>query len=162
MLSCNAADRLYRFVPVRAWRAFLIRVHFERCPSCQKALAGAAEARSLFVQETDCRPSEALWRRVARSLAEPDEKTLRRSSRTARRPVWQWAAAGVVVAFLAGYWVFQGFPSGRASGLRPRRPPDSSSNTSASADFPPMLMFINPKARTWSWSGPECRNRRKT
>jgi hypothetical protein len=109
MLSCNAADRLYRSVPVKSWRAFLIRVHFERCPACQEALAGAEEARSLFAQKTDFRASEAFWRRIARSLAEPDEKTLRGSSRTARRPVWQWAAAGVVVALLAGYWVFRDF-----------------------------------------------------
>ncbi len=115
MLSCNAADRLYRFVPVKSWRAFLIRVHFERCPACQKALAGAAEARTLLAQNTGFRASEALWRRVARSLAEPDEKSLRRSSRNARRPVWQWAAAGAVVAFLAGYWVFRDF---RPAGVR--------------------------------------------
>ncbi len=109
MLSCNAADRLYRSFPVKPWRAFIIRVHFERCPACQESLAGAEEARALFVRETGRRPSEALWRRVARSLEETDENTLRGSSRTARRPVWQWAAAGVVVALLAGYWVFRDF-----------------------------------------------------
>jgi hypothetical protein len=112
MLSCNAADFLYRSVPVRAGRAFLVRFHFERCPSCRKQLGGAAEARSLLAQNADFRASEALWQRVARSLAEPDEKSLRRSSRTARRPVWQWAAAGVVVALLAGYWVFRDFRPG--------------------------------------------------
>ena len=123
MLSCNAADRLYRFVPVKSWRAFLIRVHFERCPDCQEALVGAAEVRTLFAQNTDFRASEALWRRVGRSLAEPDERSPRRSSRTARRPVWQWAAAGAVVAFLAGYWVFRDFrPDGLpASASSPAR-----------------------------------------
>jgi hypothetical protein len=107
MLSCNDADLLYKFVPLRAWRAFLVRVHFERCPACQKALAGAAEARSLFAQETDFRPSEALWRRVARPLAEANGETATEARRPAGSRVWRWAAAGVVVAFLAGYWVFK-------------------------------------------------------
>src|SRR4030067_2761739 len=75
MISCNAADFLYRLLPVKPWRGFLIRVHFDRCPHCQKQLAGAAEARTLFVQEADFRPGVALWQGMAGSLDEEDGAT---------------------------------------------------------------------------------------
>jgi len=116
MTSCNAANLLYRLVPVKPWRALLIRVHFDRCPGCQKELAGAAEARSLFVQEADFRPADALWRGIARSLAESDDKTAERPGIVLSDRMWRWAAAGIVIAFLAGYWAWKDFrPAGAPS-----------------------------------------------
>ena len=113
MLSCNAADLMYRIVPLKAWRAFLIRVHFERCPSCRAQLIGEAEARSLFVQEADVRAAGGLWPRVARSLAESANMTAAGSRALAGGRAWRWAAAAVVVTVLAGYWAFRDFrPAG--------------------------------------------------
>jgi hypothetical protein len=116
MISCSAANLLYRLVPVKPWRALLIRAHFECCPRCQKELAGAAEARSLFVQESDSRPSESLWQGIARSLAESDNRPADRPQRVFGSRVWRWAAAGIVVVFLAGYWAWKDF---RPDGVPP-------------------------------------------
>ncbi|OGD22839.1 MAG: hypothetical protein A2W03_03660 [Candidatus Aminicenantes bacterium RBG_16_63_16] len=107
MISCNAADFLYRLLPVKPWRGFLIRVHFDRCPHCQKQLAGAAEARTLFVQEADFRPGVALWQGIAGSLAEEDGATPEKPVLAAGSRIWRWAAAGIIVAFMVGYWAWK-------------------------------------------------------
>ena len=107
MISCNAADFLYRLLPLMPWRAFLIRVHFDRCPHCQKQLAGAAEARSLFVQEADSRPGAALWQGIGRALAEEDKRTAEKPVPVSGSRMWRWAAAGVVLVVLAGYWAWK-------------------------------------------------------
>lgn len=109
MLTCNAADRLSRLLLLKPWRALLIRLHSERCPACRKGLADAAEARSLLVSETEVRPSDDLWRRVNRSLAAEGENSLQKPRAAVFGRPWSWAAATVVVAFLAGYWAFRDF-----------------------------------------------------
>ncbi len=109
MFSCNAADRLYRLVPLRPWRAWLTSAHFERCPACQKQLASAAEARSLFVQESDSQRSESLWDGVARTLAESDNRPSVKPQPGFHSRAWRWAAAGIVLVVLAGYWVRKDF-----------------------------------------------------
>jgi hypothetical protein len=115
MSSCKVVSFLYSLVPERLWRAFLIRVHFERCPHCQKKLASAAEARSLFVQEADIRPVHPLWGDIARSLAARDDEPAERSGSLFGRRLWRWAAAGIVLVLLAGYWAWKGFrPDGRS------------------------------------------------
>ena len=109
MLSCNVADVLYRVAPVKPWRAFLIRVHFDRCPHCQKQLAGAGEARSLFVQKADSHPGAALWRGIACALAEEDKWTAEKQVLVPGSRMWRWAAAGIVLLVLAGYWIRKDF-----------------------------------------------------
>ncbi len=109
MTSCNAAELLYRLVPVRPWRALLIRVHFERCPRCQKELAGAAEVRSLLAQEADCQLTQPLWEDISRSLAAGDQVTAEKPRPLPASRPWAWAAAGIVLAVLAGYWALRDF-----------------------------------------------------
>lgn len=117
MSSCKVVSFLYRLVPVRLWRAFLIRAHFEGCPHCQQELASAAEARSLFVQESDLNLACPLWGDIARSLAARDDEAAEKSGVLPGRRLgrWAWAAAGIVLVLLAGYWAWKGFrPDGRS------------------------------------------------
>jgi len=116
MTSCSAAELLYRLVPVKPWRALLIRVHFEDCPRCQKELAGAAEVRSLLVHEADCQLTQPLWEDISRSLASGDSLAAEKPRPMPVSRPWAWAAAGIVLAVLAGYWILRDF---RPAGVGP-------------------------------------------
>jgi hypothetical protein len=104
---CSMVDRLYRAVPLRRFRDWLIRAHLEGCPRCQARLLSRDEARSLLVGPEDVGPADALWQRISR-LAEP-ACTVRRPA--PRKPgwVWRWAAAAAMTAAVAvtGFWVLR-------------------------------------------------------
>jgi len=116
MTSCRVADLFYRLVPVKPWRAFLIRTHFERCPRCQKELISAAEVRSLLVQAADFHKMQPLWEAVSRSLASGDSLAAEKPRPMPVSRPWAWAAAGIVLAVLAGYWILRDF---RPAGVGP-------------------------------------------
>ncbi len=112
MTSCNVVSFLYDKVPLKLWRALLIRVHLDRCPRCQGELASPAEARSLFVQEAGLPSAAALWKEITLSLAEKDDAAAAQRPRFAGRRPWGWAAAGIVLVVLAGYWALRDFRPG--------------------------------------------------
>jgi hypothetical protein len=115
MLSCRAAKFIYGLAPVGPWRAFLIRVHFERCPRCSSELAGAAEARALFVREAEFRPAPEVRESIVRLSTAGGDAPAKTSVPLAGRRLWRWAAAaaGIVMVLLVGDWVRRGFrPAG--------------------------------------------------
>jgi hypothetical protein len=46
-MACNWVRFAYRFLPLTAWRAFLLARHIDNCPSCQGIALGDAAIRSL-------------------------------------------------------------------------------------------------------------------
>ncbi len=112
MSRCKTVSFFYALIPLRTWRAFLIRRHIEGCAHCQAGLASRAETRPLFVQERTLDIGRTLWADVEPGLAEVVMSAARRTHRRAplvshRR---QWAvAAALLLLFVTGYWIFKGF-----------------------------------------------------
>jgi hypothetical protein len=46
-MACKWVCFAYRFLPLTAWRAFLLDRHIDHCPSCQDTALGDAAIRSL-------------------------------------------------------------------------------------------------------------------
>ncbi len=104
---CKTVDLLYAALPLRPFRAWLIRRHMERCPLCQARLLSREEAKELMVGPGNVGGTEALWRRIAaeagRAAPVPDPRP--RGANLA----WRWAAAAGMAAIvaLAGFWLLR-------------------------------------------------------
>lgn len=111
MSVCRWIDILYRVVPADAWRAFLIARHMDRCPVCQARLAGRDEARRLLVGPRDLALTPACRERLAGAAVAGGHVAA--PSRRRLPPVWSWAAgaAGLLLLFVAGLWLFRGGPA---------------------------------------------------
>ena len=95
-------ERLYRVLPIPAWKAGLAR-HMESCPACSQRLAGKEDVRRVLVQEGDLGGLENIWPAVKRGIG-PDPEAERLPGmrisgpvlKTATRrpaPLVRWAAA---------------------------------------------------------------------
>jgi hypothetical protein len=104
---CSMAEFLYRAVPLRRFRDWLIRAHMEGCPRCQAGLLSRDEARSLLVGPADVGPADALWRRISRHVESP--APVPRPASGEPGWVWRWAAAAAMTAAIAvaGFWVLR-------------------------------------------------------
>ncbi len=104
---CNTVDLLYRAVPLRPFRDWLIRAHMERCAGCQARLLSRDEAQKLLVQPSDVGGLERLWpaisRRAEQAPAGPRPIMGRGSY------VWRWATAMAMVlaVALSGFWLLR-------------------------------------------------------
>ncbi len=104
---CKTVDFLYAALPLRPFRAWLIRRHMEGCPRCQARLLTRDEAKSLLVGPDEAGGADALWRRIsveAGRIAPVPGLDPRGGSL-----VWRLAgAAGLAaVVALAGFWLLR-------------------------------------------------------
>jgi hypothetical protein len=109
MSPCKIANFFYSLVPLRPWRDFLIRRHFDKCSRCQAELASPAESRSLFVQEAGVRTSPSMWGEIEGSLADQRDQMEEKAGPffVGRRWRWAAAAAGIILVLLAGYSIWK-------------------------------------------------------
>jgi hypothetical protein len=66
-MACNRVRFAYRFLPLPAWRAFLLDRHIDRCPRCQAQALGADAIRSLGVTPFELKHEPPLSPFAARS-----------------------------------------------------------------------------------------------
>jgi len=104
-------DLIYRILPFRAWKGWLLRNHTEGCPGCRKRLVSREEARLLLVQADEVGDLDRLWPSIKERLrdkAKKDEKNL--SSRPAMAKMWRLAATGITVLLIAAavnFWLIR-------------------------------------------------------
>jgi len=104
-------DLIYRILPFRAWKGWLLRNHMESCPGCRKRLVSREEARLLLVQADEVGDLDRFWPSIKEKLGEKtkkDEKNL--LSRPAMAKMWRLAAAAVTVLLIAAavnFWLFR-------------------------------------------------------
>lgn len=108
-VTCNDLERILEDGSPADWAA--LEAHAQSCPACSEELR-AWKAISTAAQELrDYAPSPALWQRIERALDEQAQEAARRSARWSWlrnwrvAPVWQVAAAGAFVLFLAALGV---------------------------------------------------------
>jgi hypothetical protein len=104
---CSMVDRLYRAVPLRRFRDWLIRAHMEGCPRCQARLISRDEALRLLVGPADVGPADPLWLRISPHV-EPAAPVRRPDPRSAGR-FWRLAAAAAMslAVVLTGFWLLR-------------------------------------------------------
>jgi hypothetical protein len=121
---CRTVEALYAALPLRPFRDWLIRVHMDRCPGCQRRLLSREEARILLVGPEQAGSVDALWRRIAGEAGRvaPAAPPRGRGGRLA----WQWAAvtALALVVALAGFWLLRESAGGPGFEARAAAPPD--------------------------------------
>jgi len=104
-------DLIYRILPFRAWKGWLLRHHMESCPGCRKRLVSREEARLLLVQVDDVGDLDRFWPSIKEKLGEKakkDEKNL--LSKPAMAKMWRLAAAAVTVLLIAAavnFWLLR-------------------------------------------------------
>jgi hypothetical protein len=107
MAFCKTVEYLYEALPLRPFQDWLIRVHMDRCPSCQARLLSREEARGLLIAPESVGDAGALWKRIL-------SRTGGRAAESGRRPAqavvrWRWAAvtALVLTVAAAGFWLLR-------------------------------------------------------
>jgi hypothetical protein len=112
MSRCKTVSFFYTLIPLRSWRAFLVRRHVESCAHCQASLASRAETRPLFVQERTLDIGRTLWAAVEPGLRDgtidPTRTVGRRAAAGFRPRRWAFAAA-LLLVLVTGYWLLKDF-----------------------------------------------------
>ena len=114
MWQCRMADRMIRFLPVKAWQDYLIRRHVSECSACMGKLAAKEEIRAVMIQEQDLVEVKDFWPEVKQRM-QMSSKTLPRF----QHPAWQWVSAGaaLIVVVLVGFWLVRGFGGGERTAM---------------------------------------------
>jgi len=113
MSRCKRIGLLYDVLPLKLWRGYLIRHHIEKCPVCERKLIHKEELRPLLIKAGEVGDSGRLWPGIRAGLQSvPGKDGVPQSSAGAR---WRWAlgAAGLLIAVLAGLWLYRGDRAGR-------------------------------------------------
>ncbi len=116
MFSCRTVGFLYRILPLKIWRGFLILRHIENCAACQADLASRDEVRTVLIKAGDFASPARLWPRVSRALAPASPGRLCRKP-VSRRLTWRWAMgfAGLMIVLVSALWLAK---SRRVEGIR--------------------------------------------
>ena len=112
MRLCRIVDALYAAVPFKGFRGWLIRIHVEKCASCQARLVGRPEALSLFVRPEEAAVPDRVWAKIAPCL-ESLRAEAAPSPRAAGAALWAWAAgaASLLVTAVVSFWLLGGVRS---------------------------------------------------
>ncbi len=114
MVSCKAAELLYRVVPLRFFRGYLIKVHMEGCARCEARLASRGEAGALFVDPDSAGMTDVLRRRVVAAIPAPGEDAGPPGKPVRHALAWNWAAGAAVAAvtIAAALWLLTAITPG--------------------------------------------------
>jgi hypothetical protein len=107
MAFCKAVEYLYEALPLRPFQDWLIRVHMERCPSCQARLLSREEARGLLVVPDQMGDPQALWRRIASAGERPAGLPDPSPTRVALMGKWAAVAAMALAVAVTGFWLLR-------------------------------------------------------
>lgn len=119
MSLCKMVELFYALIPWKPWQGLLIRLHIEKCSSCQAGLASRKAVGPLLVQERGVDIVRPLWTGVEAALREDSDRERARGRAVhlpAMRP-WGWAVAlAFLFVLIAGFLLMKEFrPEGAAS-----------------------------------------------
>ena len=108
MRHSKIIDILYAAASFSLWKDALLRRHIEKCEACSSRLASREEARGILVQPEEVGPLDSLWPAVrSEILIKPVPDLASNAGYRFSRSAWRWAsaAAGLLVAVLATFWL---------------------------------------------------------
>lgn len=97
MASCRRIEFLYRAIPLRLWRGWLVRRHIETCPACQARMASREEVRRFMARPEGYRDVSGMWARLEQELVRAKDRT--ETGFPPARARWQFALG--LLAFCA-------------------------------------------------------------
>lgn len=99
MGKCRLYEVIFSIFPLKSWQDFIIRRHFDGCPSCQKRLAGMEEAQSVLLPEGVTKNRKDFWPEFAQAVEENNKKLV-------RPPHWRlvYGAVALMAVIIAGAW----------------------------------------------------------
>jgi hypothetical protein len=105
-MVCKWVRLAYRFMPLPAWRAFLLDRHIDRCPHCQGEALDAAAIRSLVITDEQLGDEPPLRPFAAAQRPAPTHR---------RFPAWRYAYAFFLAAAVLGAaaWLAWLIPQGK-------------------------------------------------
>ena len=101
MWKCRLYEILFSLFPVRAWQDSLIQRHFDRCPACQKKLAGMEEIQSVLLSEDEIGDRMDAWPEFTKAIEEKRGK-----EKCLRPPYWRlvYGVMVMITVVIAGAW----------------------------------------------------------
>jgi len=99
---CKTYKILYAVLPIKKWKAALIRRHFERCPSCAEEVERINKAAGAFFRPDWIQDTTNLWPQICYKIASSEKRAVRIPSEIGRGRfrLRKWGWAGASAAFL--------------------------------------------------------------
>jgi hypothetical protein len=95
---CIWYGTLYRLAPVKAWKAAIIRRHFETCPACKADNGMEIEPGHIGVSPGNARLPEDLWQRIESAIIA--RETASHPARPGRRRLITAAVAALMLLLI--------------------------------------------------------------
>lgn len=104
MISCKFYHFLFHTFPLKVFQGFLIKAHFEKCPSCLEELVELEEAQAIFIREVEANERIPLWPGIQAGIC--DDKRKKMIPRFLFRWKWALSTACLILVIAVGYWSF--------------------------------------------------------
>ncbi len=104
---CKLISFLYDLIPIRGFRAFLIKKHLIKCAICQNELSIEPLYEEKFKAPEWIESEQSLWPHIREKLSTqriPSSPSLQNKKRFLI-PRWQWALAGFILLVLVGIYL---------------------------------------------------------
>jgi len=115
MIRCKFYHLLFDAVPLNAFQSFLIKNHFEKCPTCMEELADPEEVQTLFAYENTEVERINFWPEIQTRIC--DDTKQKRFSHFLLRWKWALGTASLILLLTVGYWSFNR-PGGQDTAFR--------------------------------------------
>ena len=104
MISCKFYHFLFHTFPLKVFQGFLIKAHFEKCPTCLEELVELEETQAIFVREIEANERISLWPGIQAGICQDKRKKV--IPRFLFRWKWALSTACLILVIAAGYWSF--------------------------------------------------------
>jgi hypothetical protein len=102
MIRCKFIHFLFNAFPVKFFQGFLVKRHFEKCPSCLEELVELEEAQAIFDRGVEANERIPLWPGIQAGIC--GDKRKKAIPRFLFRWKWAFSAACLILVIAVGYW----------------------------------------------------------
>ena len=107
---CRIYKILYAVLPIKKWKAALIRKHFERCPICAGEIDRISKAAGAFFKPDWIQDAASLWPRICETIVSSERRTERLPPEVGRDRLrlrkWGWLGASAAIFILGAIGFF--------------------------------------------------------
>jgi hypothetical protein len=88
-MICTLHKLLFWLLPLKRWQVFLIRFHFQKCPSCREESGVDESLNQVSISPRDCQDLPSVWPEIKKQIR-LDQKKGARKKRCIPIPRWGW------------------------------------------------------------------------